>query len=81
LRSLCIRAEILGGKATPPEDVARRREIELQLLSQGFGQVRQTDERAWEALRVEWLGLDAADPPVHDALEQRFAACLKVRRS
>lgn len=81
LRRLCIRAEIFGGRLTPPEDVGRRREMELQLLSQGLGQVRQADDRAWEALRVEWLGLDAADPEVHDALEKRFAAGLKTRRS
>lgn len=81
LRRLCIRAEILGGKATPSEDLSLRREMELQLLSQGLGQARQADERAREGMRVEWLGLDAADPAVHDALEQRFMASLKLRRS
>ncbi len=80
LRRLCIRAEILGGRITPPEDAGLRREMELQLLSQGLGQVRQADERAWEALRLEWLGLDAAEPDVHDALEQRFTSSLKLRR-
>jgi len=81
LRRLCVRAEILGDRLTPPEDASLRREMELQLLSRGLGQVRQADDRACEALRIEWLGLDAADPAVHDTLEQRFMACLKLRRS
>lgn len=80
LRRLCIRAEILGDRMTPSEDTGLRRELELQLLSQGLGQVRQADDRAWEALRLEWLGLDAAEPAVHDALEQRFTSSLKLRR-
>lgn len=79
LRRLCIHAEILSGTATPPEDAGLRREQEMQLLSQGLGQARQADERAWEAMRIEWLGLDAAEPAVHDALEQRFMRCLQAR--
>ncbi len=80
LRGLCIRAEILSGTPTPAEDAGLRREMELQLLSQGLGQLRQADDRSWEAMRVEWLGLEAAEPAVHDALEQRFTDCLKARR-
>jgi hypothetical protein len=79
LRKLCIRAEILSGTASPPEDAGRRREQELQLLSQGLGQARQTDERAWEAMRIEWLGLAAAEPAVHDELERRFMRCFRSR--
>ena len=81
LRRLCIRAEILSGRITAAEDAGLRREMELQLLSQGLGQVRQADARDWEALRLEWLGQDAAEPAVHDALEQRFTSSLKLRRS
>jgi hypothetical protein len=79
LRKLCIRAEILSGATTPPGDVAQRREQEMQLLSQGLGQARQADDRAWEAMRIEWLGLDAAEPGVHDELERRFMLCLRQR--
>ncbi len=79
LRRLCIHAEILGDCATPAEDASLRREQEMQLLSQGLGQKRQADERAWQAMRIEWLGLDAAPPAVHDELEQRFMRCLKHR--
>lgn len=72
LRRLCIHAEILSDGMTPPEDVALRREQELQLLRRGLGQARQADARAWDAMRIEWLGLDAAGPAVHEALERRF---------
>jgi hypothetical protein len=79
LRELCIRAEVLGGVATPTEDTARRREIELGLLRQGLGQARRMDERDWDAMRTEWFGLPAAPPAMHDALEQRFLQCLRQR--
>jgi hypothetical protein len=79
LRKLCIRAEILSGTATPPEDASLRRDEELQLLRQGLGQARQIDNRAWDAMRIEWLGLSAAEPAVHDQLEQRFMRCLRRR--
>jgi hypothetical protein len=79
LRRLCIHAEILSGTPTPPEDASLRREQEMQLLSQGLGQVRQADSRAWEAMRIEWLGLGATVPAVHDELERRFMLCLKRR--
>jgi hypothetical protein len=77
LRRLCIHAEILSGTATPPEDASLRREQEMQLLSQGLGQARQADERAWEAMRIEWIGLSAAEAAVHDELERRFLRCLR----
>ncbi len=79
LRKLCIHAEILSDTATPPEDAGLRREQEMQLLRQGLGQARQADDRAWEAMRIEWLGLGAAEVAVHDELELRFMRCLKRR--
>jgi exonuclease SbcC len=79
LRKLCIHAEILSDTATPPEDAGLRREQEMQLLRQGLGQARQADDRSWEAMRLEWLGLAAAEPAVHDELERRFMRCLKRR--
>ncbi len=77
LRKLCIHAEILGDTATPAEDAGLRREQEMQMLQQGLGQKRQADKRDWDAMRIEWLGLAAAEPAVHDALEQRFMGCWK----
>lgn len=79
LRKLCIHAEILSDTATPPEDASLRRDQEMQLLRQGLGQARQADDRAWEAMRIEWLGLSAAAPAVHDELERRFMRCLRRR--
>ena len=80
LRTLCVHAEILSDAATPPEDASLRREHELQLLRQGLGQARRVDERDWEAMRLEWLGMGAVAPEVHDELERRFIQCLKRRR-
>lgn len=79
LRRLCIHAEILSGTSTPQEDAGLRREQEMQLLRQGLGQARQADAAAWEAMRIEWLGLDAATPAVHDELERRFTRCFERR--
>jgi hypothetical protein len=79
LRKLCIRAEILSNTATPPEDASLRREQEMQMLRQGLGQARQVDDRAWDAMRIEWLGLAATEPAAHDELERRFMRCLKRR--
>jgi hypothetical protein len=79
LRKLCIHAEILSGTTTPPEDAGLRREHELQLLQKGLGQARQADDRVWDAMRIEWLGLGAAEARVHDDLENRFMRCLKRR--
>lgn len=80
LRKLCIHAEILSGAATPSEDAALRRDQEMQMLRQGLGQARQADDRAWETMRIEWLGLAAVQPAVHDELERRFMHCLARRR-
>jgi hypothetical protein len=64
---------------TSPGDASLRRAQEMQLLSQGLGLVRQADERVWEAMRIEWLGLAAVDPAVHDELEARFTRCFRRR--
>lgn len=79
LRRLCIHAEILSGATTAAGDIALRRDQEMQMLRQGLGQARQADDRTWEAMRLEWLGLDAAEPAVHDELERRFMKCLRQR--
>lgn len=79
LRKLCIHAEILSGTVTPQEDASLRRDQEMQLLRQGLGQARQADARAWENMRIDWLGLPAAEATVHDELETRFLRCLKQR--
>jgi hypothetical protein len=81
LRNLCIRAEILSDTFTPPEDASLRREHEMQLLRQGLGQARQADARAWEAMRIEWFGLAAIEPALHEELERRFMRCYQRART
>ena len=80
LRTLCVHAEILSTTATPPEDAGLRREHELDLLRQGLGQARRTDDRDWETMQLEWLGMGAVALDVHDELERRFVQCLARRR-
>ena len=75
LRTLCVHAEILSGATTPLEDAGLRREHEMQLLRQGLGQARRVDDRDWETMRLEWLGMGAVAPEVHDELERRFIQC------
>jgi len=80
LRQLCVRAEILSSSPTPAADATLRRDYEMQLLRQGLGQVRQVEDRDWQAMRLEWLAIDAVAPELHDELERRFLRCLDRRR-
>jgi hypothetical protein len=79
LRRLCIHAEILSGAATPREDASLRRDQEMQLLRQGLGQAKQADDRVWDLMQIEWIGLDAAEAALHDELERRFMRCVRQR--
>lgn len=79
LRLLCIRAEILASAPTPQADAALRSDYEMRLLMDGLGQARQADDRDWNAMRLEWIGIGAIAPAEHDELEQRFRACLPRR--
>jgi len=79
LRMLCVRGEILGSMTTPPEDEALRRDYQMRMLTEGFGQARQADDRDWDAMLLEWIGVGAIAPEAHDALERRFMECLASR--
>ena len=79
LRMLCIRGEILSFTPTPASDAALRSDYEMRLLMEGLGQARQADERDWEAMRLEWIGIGAIAPDMHDELERRFRNCLAKR--
>jgi hypothetical protein len=79
LRMLCVRGEILSSTPTPPEDEALRRDYQLRLLLQGLGQASRTDERDWDALLLEWLGIGAIAPAAHEDLQRRFLRCLAKR--
>jgi DNA repair protein SbcC/Rad50 len=79
LRMLCIRSEILTSTPTPPADEELRREYQMQLLMQGLGQASQTDDRDWDAMLLEWIGIGAVAPEVHEDLQRRFVRCLAHR--
>jgi hypothetical protein len=79
LRELCIRAEILSSTPTPPEDEALRRAYQMDLLTKGMGQISETDDRDWDAMLVEWIGIGAIALEAHDELERRFMECMAKR--
>ena len=72
LRLLCVRAELLGGSSTPPEDESLRRDHQVQRLMQGMGQGRRAEE-SWEGLLLEWVRADAVAPARQALLEVRFS--------
>jgi hypothetical protein len=79
LRAVCIRSEILSSTPTPAEDDALRRDYQLRLLMEGLGQVVHADDRDWDAMVLEWVGIGAVAPDVHEALELRFRHALANR--
>jgi hypothetical protein len=79
LRTLCVRCEILSSTPTPPEDESLRRDYQMRLLVEGLGQASQTDDRDWDAMQLEWIGIGAVATEVHENLERRFMRCLARR--
>ena len=75
LKMLCIRAEILTDKPTPPEDQPLRREYQVQRLIQNMGQGIATDEAQLDTLAIEWLGVGPTDEATYARLLNRFRAC------
>ncbi len=79
LRMLCIRGELFGSTPTPAEDEALRREYQMRQLMQSMGQGSQTDERDWNSMLLEWVGIRAIAADPHAAFERRFRHCLAKR--
>jgi len=79
LRTLCIRGELFGATPTPPEDEALRREYQMRQLVQSMGQGDHADERDWNSMMKEWVGIRAIAADAHDGFEQRFLRCLAQR--
>jgi hypothetical protein len=79
LRMLCIRCEIYSSTATPPEDESLRQDLQMRLLMEDMGQGSHTDDRVWNAMLLEWIGIGAVAPAVHEDLERRFMRCLAKR--
>jgi hypothetical protein len=79
LRMLCIRCEIHSSTPTPPEDEALRRDYQMRLLVESMGQASHADDRDWDAMLLEWIGIGAVAPETHDDLQRRFVRCLANR--
>jgi hypothetical protein len=72
LRLLCVRAEILSERATPPEDEALRRNYQVQRLIEGMGQGGDATDGGWDTMLLDWVRHAAVAPALHDALRARF---------
>jgi len=77
LRQLCIRAEVLGERPTPPEDQPLRREYQVQRLVRGMGQGATADEAQLDTLAIEWVGVGPTEEGTYRQLLERFRQCRK----
>jgi hypothetical protein len=77
LRTMCIRAEIITGTATPAEDQALRRNYQLQSLVKGFGQSAAPGRQQIDAMVFEWIGVGPTPTPIYTELFERFRSCWK----
>lgn len=75
LRLLCVRAEILADRPTPPEDQALRREYQVQRLIQGMGQGIGADSTQLDTLTMEWLRAGPIEEAPYERLLARFKGC------
>lgn len=75
LRLLCVRAELVTGAATPPEDLELRRDYQMQRLVESMGRGERVTPAALDDLALEWLAAGPVEPAVHDALLARFERC------
>lgn len=74
LRMLCIRAELVAGAETPPEDLELRREYQMQRLVASMGRGERATPADLDDLALEWLTVGPVETDVHDALFARFAS-------
>jgi hypothetical protein len=75
LRLLCIRAELVADRETPPEDLPLRREYQMQRLVAAMGRGERATPADLETLALEWLSVGPVETTVHDALLARFERC------
>jgi hypothetical protein len=75
LRMLCIRAEILTDRPTPPEDQPLRREYQVKRLIQTMGQGIAADEAQLDTMAIEWVGVGPTDEGAYEQLLTRFQGC------
>ncbi len=79
LRLLCIRAELISGAPTPPEDLELRREYQMRRLVESMGHGERVTPAALDDLALEWIAIGPVEPAVHDALLARFERCRTAR--
>jgi len=75
LRLLCIRAEILADRPSPPEDQSLRREYQVQRLVQSMGQGIGADETHMDTLTLEWVKAGPVAESRYTQLLERFKGC------
>jgi len=75
LRLLCIRAELIADLETPPEDLQRRRDYQMQRLVAAMGKGERPTPADLDDLAREWLAVGPVATTVHDALYARFERC------
>jgi hypothetical protein len=75
LRLLCIRAEILVDRPSPPEDQSLRREYQVQRLVQSMGQGIGADETHMDTLTLEWVKAGPVAESRYTQLLERFKGC------
>jgi hypothetical protein len=76
---LCVRAELITDRPSPPEDLELRRDYQMQRLVQSMGRGERATPADLDALALEWLAVGAVDPAAHEALLARFELCRKPR--
>ena len=75
LRMLCIRAEILADRPSPPEDQPLRREYQVQRLMQAMGQGITADATQMDTLTLEWVQAGPIEEGRYTQLLERFKGC------
>ena len=60
LRLLCIRAELLSGAPTPPEELELRREYQMRRLVESMGHGERVTPAALDDLALEWIAAATA---------------------
>ena len=79
LRLLCIRAELISGTPTPPEEQELRRDYQMRRLVESMGRGESATPTALDDLALEWIAIGPVEPAVHDALLARFERCRTAR--
>lgn len=81
LRLLCVRAELVAGVDTPPQDQELRREYQMQRLVASMSRGERVSAADLDALALEWIAVGPVEPAAHAALQARFERCREGGRS